>query len=312
MQADEAILSILAHIQANLDGDLSLGRLAERAGYSPYHFHRAFRAEVGETLKAYTLRLRLERAPFRLLFHGGTVLDVGADCGFDHPASFSRAFRRRFGETPTAYRARGRVALEDDETGLSAEPIATDFALSPTRIVELEQAHLAFIRHVGPYELVDPSLFEELADWHARTGLGERPFFLGIGHDAPSTTAPERLRFDAAVLVPGPFRATNRIAHQVLPGGTFALTSHVGPLPSVAEAHQTVFGRLLKMADIRIVGLPIVEVYHTTRVDTARSISNTDIYIPVERGNAWPGTTHPSRSKQNPRRSFRSSSSPTS
>lgn len=150
MQASETVLPILAHIQANLDGDLSLGCLAERAGYSPFHFHRAFEAEVCETLKAYTLRLRLERAAFRLVFHGGTVLEVAADCGFDHPATFSRAFRRRYGESPTAYRAHGRVAIGTDETTEGAQPVATHFALSRTRIVELKDAHLAFIRHVGP------------------------------------------------------------------------------------------------------------------------------------------------------------------
>ena len=29
---------------------------------------------------------------------------------------------------------------------------------------------LAFIRHVGPYEDVPPSLFEELLDWASRIG----------------------------------------------------------------------------------------------------------------------------------------------
>lgn len=309
MQASDTVLPILAHIQANLDGDLSLGCLAERAGYSPFHFHRAFEAEVGETLKAYTVRVRLERAAFRLLFHGGTVLEVGADCGFHHPASFSRAFHRRFGESPSAYRSQARRAMQAGQTGQDAEPLAAPFTLSRTRIVGLNEVNVAFIRHVGPYELVDLAMFEELAAWHAREGLGARPVFLGIGHDAPTTTAADRLRFDAAVLVPGPINPSGRIAHQVLAGGAFALTSHVGPLPSVTEAHRTVFGRLLEMPDIRIIGLPVVEVYHTTRVNTGRPISNTDLYIPIERGNAWAGTTHRSRSRPRRRRSSRSSSS---
>jgi AraC family transcriptional regulator len=310
MHATGAVLPTLAHIQANLDGDLSLGHLAERAGYSAFHFHRAFQAEVGETLKAYTLRLRLERAAFRLLLHGGSALEVAGDCGFEHPATFSRAFRRRFGTTPSDFRRRGRVAIDELAAGSVGQPMATPYTLSATRIVTLRDADLAFIRHVGPYEQADPGMFDELAAWHSRQGLGARPVFLGIGHDAPGTTALDRLRFDAAVLVPGPIRPIGRIAHQVLPGGTFAMTSHVGPLPSVAEAHRTVFGRLGAMPGIRIIGLPVVEVYHTTRVDTARSISNTDLYIPVERGTPWRPTTRASRSTRRRPTSSRSSSSP--
>ena len=49
-------------IRGDLDDDESLDALAARAGWSRFHFHRAFRAVTGETPKRYTLRLRLERA----------------------------------------------------------------------------------------------------------------------------------------------------------------------------------------------------------------------------------------------------------
>ena len=40
---EQALLSTLVHIQTNLEDDLSLGMLAERVGFSAYHFHRLFR-----------------------------------------------------------------------------------------------------------------------------------------------------------------------------------------------------------------------------------------------------------------------------
>jgi AraC family transcriptional regulator len=63
----ERLLPVLVHIQANLDQDLSLEVLATRVQLSPFHFHRLFRSAVGETLKQYTQRLRLERAANRLI-----------------------------------------------------------------------------------------------------------------------------------------------------------------------------------------------------------------------------------------------------
>jgi len=53
---------VIDHIEANLDTDLSLERLAEVAGFSPFHFHRIFRAMMGETLNQFIQRLRIEKA----------------------------------------------------------------------------------------------------------------------------------------------------------------------------------------------------------------------------------------------------------
>jgi transcriptional regulator GlxA family with amidase domain len=55
------LLPVLVLIQARLDEDLPLDRLARLAGLSRFHFLRQFRALTGETPKQYVLRLRLER-----------------------------------------------------------------------------------------------------------------------------------------------------------------------------------------------------------------------------------------------------------
>ncbi|HMV69042.1 MAG TPA: helix-turn-helix domain-containing protein, partial [Myxococcota bacterium] len=44
------------------DAALDLDALAAVAAMSPYHFHRLFRAAVGEPVSAWVRRLRLERA----------------------------------------------------------------------------------------------------------------------------------------------------------------------------------------------------------------------------------------------------------
>ena len=54
-------------MQVDFGADLSTPALAASAGMSPSHFHEVFRRATGETVKQYTLRLRLERAAFRLL-----------------------------------------------------------------------------------------------------------------------------------------------------------------------------------------------------------------------------------------------------
>ena len=58
------------HITRNLAEPLQLEDVARVACFSPYHFHRIFRALVGETLHDFVKRVRLERAVF-LMSHGG-------------------------------------------------------------------------------------------------------------------------------------------------------------------------------------------------------------------------------------------------
>lgn len=46
-----ALLPTLIFIQTHLEEDLSLEALAQRSGFSAYHFHRIFREVIGERLK---------------------------------------------------------------------------------------------------------------------------------------------------------------------------------------------------------------------------------------------------------------------
>ena len=55
---------LLLQVEAGLDGEITLGSLAREAGYSPFHFHRLFSRQLGETPAGYVHRIRLERAAY--------------------------------------------------------------------------------------------------------------------------------------------------------------------------------------------------------------------------------------------------------
>lgn len=280
----EKLLPLLVFIQANLDRDLSLEALARRVRLSPFHFHRLFRSVVGETVKQYTHRLRLERAANLLIVREATILEVALDSGFGNHETFSRAFRRRFEVTPAAYRrwARGQLAQRSLATPALDESYH-HFELSQTKITHLAQLHLAFIRHVGPYEAVPDTLWQDLAKWARSKRLPPDPILLGVAQDSPGVTAPELLRFDAAMVVPESFPAKGMVGHQVLAGGDFAVTTHVGHFRTLPEAYATIVERIIRIKDYRLGGPPSIEIYRTTRVDAKQEMNHTDIYLPVLR-----------------------------
>lgn len=80
----------------------SLSRLSERT------FHRRFRQVTGQSPIAYVQALRIEEAKHLLETTDINVDEIGAEVGYQEPASFRRLFRRAVGVSPSVYRRRFR------------------------------------------------------------------------------------------------------------------------------------------------------------------------------------------------------------
>jgi transcriptional regulator GlxA family with amidase domain len=90
----------------NLDQDLSVAALAERAFMSQRNFARVFAREVGSTPAAYVESLRLERARTLLETTALQLDEVTLRCGFGTVETMRRAFGRRLHVSPGSYRDR--------------------------------------------------------------------------------------------------------------------------------------------------------------------------------------------------------------
>jgi transcriptional regulator GlxA family with amidase domain len=114
LAAQEAIRPALRELQAwiarNVDADLSVAALADRAHLSERSIARAFRRETGQTPAAYVEALRIERA--RVLLEDGaeSLETVARATGFRSAEVLRRAFHRHLGVSPAAYRERFRLA----------------------------------------------------------------------------------------------------------------------------------------------------------------------------------------------------------
>jgi AraC-like DNA-binding protein len=102
---------------------LSLDALAGAAGYSKFHFVRAFADAYGETPRAYLTRRRIERAKDLLRGANLTITEVCMLVGFESVGSFSSRFKALVGVSPTRYR----------QQMSSAPPIPGCFVLMWTR-----------------------------------------------------------------------------------------------------------------------------------------------------------------------------------
>ena len=83
---------------------LDLDAMARAAGYSRFHFARAFAAAYGEPPRAYLTRRRIERAKTLLRSANLSVTEICLLVGFSSLGSFSVRFRELVGQSPSAYR----------------------------------------------------------------------------------------------------------------------------------------------------------------------------------------------------------------
>jgi AraC-like DNA-binding protein len=83
---------------------LDLEAMAAEAGYSRFHFARAFAAAYGEAPRTYLTRRRIERAKTLLRTANLSVTEICFLVGFSSLGSFSARFRALVGQSPSEYR----------------------------------------------------------------------------------------------------------------------------------------------------------------------------------------------------------------
>ncbi|MER7565550.1 helix-turn-helix transcriptional regulator [Streptomyces sp. NPDC048523] len=88
------------------DPGLDLDAVAAHAGYSRFHFLRAFKEAYGETPGQYLTHRRIERAEEMLRGADLSVTEICHLVGFSSLGTFSARFKARTGLTPSEYRTR--------------------------------------------------------------------------------------------------------------------------------------------------------------------------------------------------------------
>jgi AraC family transcriptional regulator len=98
------LFRVLDYIEANLESDLTIDRMASIACLSRHHFARSFKQAVGHSPHRYVSAKRLERARALLIQSDRSLVDIALSLSFSCQANFTRAFRQVTGQTPGHYR----------------------------------------------------------------------------------------------------------------------------------------------------------------------------------------------------------------
>jgi len=100
----KSLLAALSYMQDNLDDELRMIDIADRANVSTRHLERLFRRHVGCTPLQMLNELRVSRVYALLNETNQSVSEIAAAAGFASTCQLARKFRARFGRSPYDYR----------------------------------------------------------------------------------------------------------------------------------------------------------------------------------------------------------------
>lgn len=307
---------VIDHIEKNLDQNLSLENLASVANFSRFHFHRIFRAMVGETLNHFIQRVRLEKAASQLSFNPKkSVTEIALDCGFSGSAAFARAFRGHFQMTAGEWRAEevreeSKIRKTNGKPGQTVGKNWKDFDIPPcyidpvtknqiwriemnrnkqmkVEVREMPEMHVAYVRHIGPYAgqgEVFEGMFNKLMKWGGPRGLLRFPEtrVLAVYHDDPKITDEEKLRTSACITVPKDTPVEGEVGYMTVPGGKFAVAGFELSEDEYEGAWDMVMGGWLPESGYQPDDRLCYEIFHNNPKEHPENKHIVDICVPVK------------------------------
>lgn len=308
---------VMDYIDQHLSQALDLDTLAEVANFSRYHFHRIFRAMVGEAVNQYVQRVRIEKAA-NLLTHQpkNSITEIALQCGFSSSATFARAFKDAFGISASEWRNGGNsqhsknrkpdsnTDQSDGKDGKAAfyeviylggvysnnlqwKIMKNQVEIAKVEVKELPAMEIAYVRHVGPYngksELF-AGMMNQLMQWAAPRGLINFPQtqMMSVYHDDPAITDEAQLRLTVGMSVPADTKAEGEISRMATVAGKYAVAHFEIDGDAYEQAWQAVYKQWLPDSGYQPADGPSLELYLNNPETHPEKKHIVDICVPVK------------------------------
>ena len=112
--------------------------------------------------------------------------------------------------------------------------------------------------------------------------MGGDSQFIGICHDDPAVTPPDKVRYDACGTVGPEFQPQGDVGVQVVPGGDYAVMTHFGPYEKLGASYNWLLGQWVPRSGRSLRSSPCFDVYLNSPENTDPEDLVTDLYAPLE------------------------------
>ena len=289
----QRVNTVIGYIRQNLNDDLSLNTLAKVANFSPFHFHRIFKAITDETVNDLVTRMRLERAANLLRTIPKLSITAAAfEVGFSSVSAFSRAFKKHFGISTRQWDKKSPLENSKNCQFRDEFPRYTIKELSnfgkidhfKVQIRSLPQQHLAYIRVFDSYRSFEriKDTYYRLLEWYQARGGRLNSFSLyGMSQDNPDVTPLKLCRFDWCIKVPTDWQGEGEVNITDFPACRVAAIRCAGDLDHENKVIQYLFRYWLPRSRYQPANLPGIEIYRRQPDEMEWKKFDIDCAVPV-------------------------------
>ena len=278
---------VLAHIEANSEGALSIDELSGIAAFSRHHFHRQFSGFLGMSAYKYVQFIRMRRASWRLAFRPEmSIAEIALATGYEGPEAFARAYRQFSGQSPSEFRAkpdwpewhsRFRPFIDLRQNYMNTLPPPP-----LVRVVQFPGARVAALEHRGsPLRLGDS--IRNFIEWRRANRLPPRlSATYNIIYNDPDETPPEEFRFSLCAATDRPIEPNDAgVTALTIPSGRCALLRHVGSDDQLGRSIWHLYATWLPASGEEMRDFPLFMQRLTFFPDVPDNEAITDIYLPL-------------------------------
>lgn len=292
MLQESVIREIILWIEQNLESRLSLDTVADKSGYTKWHFQRLFKNQTGLALGSYIRARRLSCSAVALRLTNDSIMDISLRYRFDSQQTFCRAFKKQFNITPSEYRKR---------TGWKVEGFCLPLRENKELQAEVKLVHLPAINLLG----ITHRYIQNINEWNLNTQELRKSYWRNFldknkyvtknlyaihGIDS-SATEEGRFLYSTAFDEKDVDIVTPQTKSLKLPQGNYLEIKFIGSLKGINynDIIYTVYGKVLAEMDIARGEGADIENYvlsskptYTEFIDNSHNyIKELNYYIPV-------------------------------
>ncbi len=279
----DRINHVLEYIEENIDTKLDLSLLAAQSALSKYHFHRIFKALLGEQPLKYIEKRRLARAAHDLMNTDRRIVDIAFDFGFESHESFIRVFKKNYFVTPSKFRKiKPRIQFQNRIRIGSLDLKLLHGKVKPNlTILQKEAFSIVGLKYSGHDINQVDRLWETF--WQLMgaqiVNAGVIKYFGVCFHDMDMRSS-ERFDYYAGFEMNHLISSPEVLTRVEVPKNDYALFTHKGPIGTIEDTYDQIYGNWLPNSEYT----PTMDL-DVTVVDSRFSgqdeKSEVDILIPV-------------------------------
>ncbi|MEA4987130.1 MAG: AraC family transcriptional regulator [Anaerovorax sp.] len=280
----ESMSEAIKYIEDNLEDDLEIEDIANKAFISSFYFQKAFSLLCGFTVGEYIRNRRLSTAGNDLLTTDEKISDIAMKYGYDSPDSFTKAFTRFHGSTPTAVRKNG-------QTIKTFAPLKLKFLLEGGYIMDYKIIEKEAFKLIGASKTFNSETsYKEIPEFwtqHYQTGNGK--YICGM-YGVCIETSKTGQEFE--YLIADDYNAEKNLPSEFkvfeIPKHTWAVFPCVGPMPkALQDVNTKIFSEWLpNCTSYEIAGGYNIE-YYTDLKDYEKGSQDekyySEIWIPIKK-----------------------------